>query len=69
MSPPDLNGAVWRRSSYSNQAGGNCVEVADEFLTVVPVRDSKVPQGPALCIEAPAWAAFIGELRAGHHRH
>ncbi|MFB9510122.1 DUF397 domain-containing protein [Streptomyces aurantiacus] len=45
------------------------MEVADEFLTVVPVRDSKVPQGPALCIEAPAWAAFIGELRAGHHRH
>ncbi|MEV3913180.1 DUF397 domain-containing protein [Streptomyces canus] len=35
---------------------------------VVPVRDSKVPHGPALCFEAAAWAAFIGELKAGRHR-
>ncbi|MFI5677383.1 DUF397 domain-containing protein [Streptomyces cellulosae] len=33
--------------------------------TVVPVRDSKVPHGPALCFEAVSWAAFIGELKAG----
>ncbi|WP_260470840.1 DUF397 domain-containing protein [Streptomyces sp. RP5T] len=31
--------------------------------TVVPVRDSKVPHGPALCFEAGSWAAFIGELK------
>jgi hypothetical protein len=36
---------------------------------VVPVRDSKVPHGPALCFEAPAWAAFIGELTVDDHRH
>ncbi|WP_244187732.1 DUF397 domain-containing protein [Streptomyces regalis] len=36
---------------------------------VVPVRDSKVPYGPALCFEAASWAAFIGELKAGGHRH
>ncbi|MFF9772720.1 DUF397 domain-containing protein [Streptomyces sp. NPDC013978] len=66
----DLNGAAWRRSSYSNQAGGDCVEVADGFReAVVPVRDSKVPYGPALCFHAASWAAFIGELKAGpHHR-
>ncbi|WP_373464540.1 DUF397 domain-containing protein [Streptomyces sp. V4I2] len=52
-----------------NQAGGDCVEVADGFRTaVVPVRDSKVPHGPALCFEAASWAAFIGELKAGRHR-
>ncbi|MCF4139494.1 DUF397 domain-containing protein [Streptomyces sp. Tue 6430] len=68
-SRPDLNGAAWRRSSYSNQAGGDCVEVADGFRgVVVPVRDSKVPQGPALCFETAAWAAFIGELKAGDRR-
>ncbi|MDT0405731.1 MULTISPECIES: DUF397 domain-containing protein [Streptomyces] len=33
-----------------------------------PVRDSKVPHGPALCFEVVSWAAFIGELKAGRHR-
>ena len=70
ISRPELNGAAWRRSSYSNQEGGNCVEVADGVQeAVVPVRDSKVPHGPALCFEAAAWDAFIGELKAGDHRH
>ncbi|MFJ8592412.1 DUF397 domain-containing protein [Streptomyces sp. NPDC093598] len=35
---------------------------------VVPVRDSKAPAGPALCFEAAAWAAFIGELKDARHR-
>ena len=65
-SRPDLNGAAWRKSSYSNQEGGNCVEVADGF-TVVPVRDSKVPHGPALAFGAGSWAAFIDKLKAGRH--
>jgi hypothetical protein len=66
ISRPDLNGVGWRRSSYSNQAGGDCVEVADPFRgAVVPVRDSKVPHGPAVCFDAVSWAAFIGELKAG----
>jgi hypothetical protein len=46
------------------------VEVADGFQeAAVPVRDSKVPHGPALCFEAASWAAFIGGLKAGGHRH
>lgn len=68
ISRPELNGAAWRKSSYSNQAGGDCVEVADGFRAVVPVRDSKAPQGPALCFEAASWAAFIDELKAERHR-
>ncbi|KOT42029.1 hypothetical protein ADK41_09115 [Streptomyces caelestis] len=67
-SRPDPSVAVWRRSSYSNQEGGNCVEVADGFRAVVPVRDSKAPHGPALCFEAVSWAAFIGELKTDRHR-
>ncbi|MEV7864705.1 DUF397 domain-containing protein [Streptomyces sp. NPDC088124] len=69
ISRPELNGAAWRRSSYRNQAGGDCVEVANGFQeAVVPVRDSKVPHGPALCFEAATWTVFIGELKGGHHR-
>ncbi|MFF7309597.1 DUF397 domain-containing protein [Streptomyces sp. NPDC008137] len=44
--------------------------MADGFRdTGVPVRDSKVPNGPALCFEAASWSAFIGELKAGRRRH
>ncbi|MFE9173545.1 DUF397 domain-containing protein [Streptomyces kebangsaanensis] len=59
---------MWRRSSYSNQEGGNCVEVADGLPGVIPVRDSKVPGGPALVFATGSWAAFIGELKAVRHR-
>ncbi|MFJ8136703.1 DUF397 domain-containing protein [Streptomyces sp. NPDC096013] len=56
---PDLSTAVWRRSSYSNSSGGDCVEVCDDLPGLVPVRDSKAPHGPALLIAAPAWTPFI----------
>ncbi|MFF9485942.1 DUF397 domain-containing protein [Streptomyces sp. NPDC014676] len=42
--------------------------MADGFPGVVPVRDSKAPQGPALCFEAVSWTAFIGELKTDRHR-
>ncbi|MFF8032661.1 MULTISPECIES: DUF397 domain-containing protein [unclassified Streptomyces] len=35
---------------------------------VVPVRDSKVPHGPALAFGPGAWAAFTGGLKAGRDR-
>ncbi|MFF8231556.1 DUF397 domain-containing protein [Streptomyces caelestis] len=44
------------------------MEVADGFPAVVPVRDSKVPAGPALCFEGASWDAFIGELKARRDR-
>ena len=56
---PDLSTAVWRRSSYSNSSGGDCVEVRDDLPGLVPVRDSKVPHGSALLIPASAWAPFV----------
>lgn len=61
----DLTGALWRKSSYSNGNGGNCVEVADGFTGVMPVRDSKDPQGPALLFRADAWADFLAGVKAG----
>lgn len=42
---PDLSTAVWRKSSYSNADGGECVEVADGHPGIVPIRDSKHPHG------------------------
>ncbi|MFF2328715.1 MULTISPECIES: DUF397 domain-containing protein [unclassified Streptomyces] len=57
---PDLSTAVWRKSSYSDGGDNNCVEVADGFPGLVPVRDSKVPAGPGLVVTAPAWTAFVG---------
>ncbi|ORT57869.1 DUF397 domain-containing protein [Streptomyces sp. CB03238] len=61
----DLSSAYWRKSSYSNGTGGECVEVADNLPGVVPVRDSKVPQGPALVVRARAWAPFVEAVKAG----
>lgn len=55
----DLSAAHWRKSTYSNGEGGDCVEVADGFPGVVPVRDSKDPDGPALVFSAEAWSAFV----------
>jgi hypothetical protein len=56
--------ALWRKSSYSNGDGGDCVEVADNIPGLVPVRDSKVPDGPALLLTARAWAPFVAALKS-----
>ncbi|MFE2276043.1 DUF397 domain-containing protein [Streptomyces sp. NPDC059454] len=58
----DLSSAQWRRSSYSNGTGGECVEVADNLPGLTPVRDSKNPQGPALLFAADAWNRFVASL-------
>ena len=59
----DLTAARWRKSSYSNANGGECVEIADDFTGVVPVRDSKHPQRPALLIPTAAWNAFLETVK------
>ncbi|MET8721730.1 DUF397 domain-containing protein [Streptomyces misionensis] len=56
--------ALWRKSSYSNGDGGHCLEVADNIPGLVPVRDSKVPHGPALLLSATAWAPFVASLKS-----
>ncbi|MFE1309231.1 DUF397 domain-containing protein [Streptomyces sp. NPDC058755] len=58
----DLNTLTWRKSSYSNSDGGECIEVADN-LPVVPVRDSKTPARGALLFEAGAWSAFVDGVK------
>ncbi|MEU7718059.1 DUF397 domain-containing protein [Streptomyces tibetensis] len=56
---PDLSTAEWRKSSYSEGGANDCVEVADNCPGVIPVRDSKQPQGPVLVFGASPWASFL----------
>ncbi|CAL9367093.1 DUF397 domain-containing protein [Streptomyces sp. enrichment culture] len=49
---------VWRKSSYSSEEGGECVEVAARPATV-HVRDSKDTTRAPLAVEPTAWAAFV----------
>ncbi|WP_030543878.1 DUF397 domain-containing protein [Streptomyces albus] len=55
----------WRKSSYSNNDGGSCLEIMDNHPTGVPVRDSKNPHGPALVFPTPDWSAFVTAVKTG----
>lgn len=56
----------WFKSSYSDNEGGACVEVAVPTpRTTVHLRDSKLHGGPVLRISAPAWTAFLSRACAG----
>jgi hypothetical protein len=61
----DLAEAHWRKSSYSSNNGGNCVEVARNLPGIVAVRDSKDPDGRALRFTPEAWQAFLASARNG----
>ncbi|MFE1750062.1 DUF397 domain-containing protein [Streptomyces anandii] len=58
-----MSEALWFKSSYSNATGGDCLEVAPDFPGLVPLRDSKVPDGPVVLLRAPAWASFLDSLK------
>ncbi|MEV5755499.1 DUF397 domain-containing protein [Streptomyces tendae] len=55
----DLSDARWRKSTYSNGDGGNCLEVTDGVPGVIPVRDSKVADGPVIVVGSVAWTEFV----------
>ncbi|MFD7060408.1 DUF397 domain-containing protein [Streptomyces sp. NPDC059906] len=61
---PDLTTATWRKSSYSDGGGTNCVEVADGCPGLVPVRDSKMPDGRVLAFVTASWGAFVAGIKA-----
>ncbi|MFV2118384.1 DUF397 domain-containing protein [Streptomyces sp. Act-28] len=63
VSRPELGAVAWRKSSYSNQAGGDCVEVADGCTGIIPIRDSKNPSRPGLIVSDGAWDAFVNSLK------
>lgn len=48
----------WRKSSYSGDQGGSCVEIAEGTSTVA-IRDSKVQAGPILTVDPATFTTFI----------
>ncbi|OLT16534.1 DUF397 domain-containing protein [Pseudonocardia sp. CNS-139] len=56
----------WRKSSFSNGTGGNCVEVADLSDGGRAVRDTKDHgRGPVLLFTATEWSAFVAGAKDG----
>ncbi|MBV9025711.1 MAG: DUF397 domain-containing protein [Streptomycetaceae bacterium] len=64
---PDLSRADWEKSSYSGGNGGQCVEFSRTYVEseMIPVRDSKLPSGPALVFAAAAWSLFVAGVKGG----
>ncbi|MFF0202720.1 DUF397 domain-containing protein [Streptomyces sp. NPDC005017] len=53
-----IDESAWRKSSYSSEEGGECVEVA-ALPGTVHIRDSKDTTRAALAVQPTAWTAFI----------
>lgn len=52
----------WRKSSRSNGANGNCVEVGTNGA-VIGVRDTKCREGGTLLFDPATWRSFIDAVR------
>jgi hypothetical protein len=52
--------STWRKSSYSGDNGGECIEVA--AAGTVLVRDTTDRGGPVLKFTADAWRAFTATI-------
>ncbi|MFD8329722.1 DUF397 domain-containing protein [Streptomyces lydicus] len=65
MDRHELSAAIWTKSSYSGNNGGNCIEVAPGIPGIVPVRDSKDPHSPALVFPAADWSSFVAAVKDG----
>ncbi|MFZ3500081.1 DUF397 domain-containing protein [Streptomyces sp. 5.8] len=59
----DLSQATWRKSSFSGDQG-DCLEVADGYPGLIPLRDSKRPHGPVLRFGIGAWGSFLDAVKA-----
>jgi hypothetical protein len=60
----DMSSALWRKSSYSGNNGGACVEAASASAAVL-VRDSKDPHGPVLAFAMRDWQRFADRVKSG----
>jgi len=58
----DVDNAGWLKSSYSNDDGGACVEVAPGHGHI-PVRDSKDTSVGHVVVAPAAWSALLSRLR------
>jgi hypothetical protein len=53
---------VWRKSTYSDGNGGECVELASDS-GVILVRDTTNRTGATLSVPAAAWRRFTDALK------
>ncbi|WP_079110684.1 DUF397 domain-containing protein [Streptomyces roseifaciens] len=59
------NTMQWRKSSYSDGGGGDCVEVGRRpDRAPVHIRDSKNPTGGAVTVNNTTWSSFLGHVKA-----
>lgn len=58
---PSMASVRWRKSSYSGDSGGECVEIAQLPASrgAVAVRDTKDPEGPILTFPAVSFARLV----------
>lgn len=61
----DDTALAWRKSTFSNDNGGGCVEFAQLPDGGVAIRDTKDRTRPALHYTAAEWTAFLAGVRAG----
>lgn len=59
----DISRVMWRKSSYSANNGGACVEVCTSDPGAVAVRDSKDREGPVLGFTPEAWSVFVQGIK------
>jgi Domain of unknown function (DUF397) len=52
----------WRKSSYSGDNGGACVEVASSTRAVL-VRDTTDRNGPVVTFTVAAWQSFTPTIK------
>ncbi|SPE58246.1 hypothetical protein SNS2_3865 [Streptomyces netropsis] len=53
---------AWFKSSYSDDEGGECVEVAAAHPHTIHIRDSKLGSGPEVRVSAATWTEFISHV-------
>ncbi|WP_231329681.1 DUF397 domain-containing protein [Actinomadura graeca] len=54
---------VWRKSAWSGENGGACVELAS-VRGVIAIRDSRNPDGPKIHISRGDFLVFTGILKS-----
>ncbi|QKW33817.1 DUF397 domain-containing protein [Actinomadura sp. NAK00032] len=55
---------TWRKSSYTSQEGGTCVELAS-LNTTTDIRDSTDPDGPVLHLGRDAMTELLNRIKTG----
>lgn len=67
MNTPQTVALRWRKASRSGTENGGCVEIADPGNGITYIRDSTRPDAGTHAVAASAFAAFLGDARAGRY--